>query len=228
MSRNLIILNCYNGSCIPTHPPVPVSHRWPPREDLRRMAWNKAKPLERESQSDPPYQTQKIFDRDEYIPILSRRHFSERRGTELTVRPAKKLFIDKKYQENIEDKPCGLRRVNLNNTITKIQYDKKHFAQRFGIENDPEILHIKTFHPDGNCLSMIETPIEKEFGIKKKLWSLTERRNGMELRIPGDKYYKASEHLSDFFKEGGLSQGQRIKLILIKRNQSGVIISMIR
>ena len=24
------------------------------REDLRRMAWNKAKPLERESQSDPP------------------------------------------------------------------------------------------------------------------------------------------------------------------------------
>ena len=50
----------------------------------------------------------------------------------------------------------------------------------------------------------------------------------MELRIPGDKYYKASEHLSDFFKEGGLSQGQRIKLILIKRNQSGVIISMIR
>lgn len=75
---------------------------------------------------------------------------------------------------------------------------------------------------------MIETPIEKEFGIKKKLWSLTERRNGMELRIPGDKYYKASEHLSDFFKEGGLSQGQRTKLILIQRNQSGVIISMIR
>ena len=175
MSQNLIILNFYNESYIPTHPPVPVSHRWPPREDLRRM---------------------------EYIPILSRRHFSERRGTELTVRPVKKLFIDKKYQENIEDKPCGLRRVNLNNTITKIQYDKKHFAQRFGIENDPEILHIKTFHPDGNCLSMIETPIEKEFGIKKKLWSLTERRNGMELRIPGDKYYKASEHLSDFFKEG--------------------------
>ena len=169
MSRNLIILNCYNGSYIPTHPPVPISHRWPPREDLRRM---------------------------EYIPILSRRHFSERRGTELTVRPAKKLFIDKKYQENIEDKPCWLRRVNLNNTITKIQYDKKHFAQRFGIENDPEILHIKTFHPDGNCLSMIETPIEKEFGIKKKLWSLTERRNGMELRIPGDKYYKASELIS--------------------------------
>ena len=159
-----------------------------------------------------PYQTQKIFDRDEYIPILSRRHFSERRGTELTVRPAKKLFIDKKYQENIEDKPCGLRRVNLNNTITKIQYDKKHFAQRFGIENDPEILHIKTFHPDGNCLSMIETPIEKEFGIKKKLWSLTERRNGMELRIPGDKYYKASEHLSDFFKEGGLIPGSTNKI----------------
>ena len=39
MSRNLIKFNCYNGSYIPTHPPVPVSHRWPPREDLRRMAW---------------------------------------------------------------------------------------------------------------------------------------------------------------------------------------------
>lgn len=54
---------------------------------------------------------------------------------------------------------------------------------------------------------MVETPIEKEFGIKKKLWSLTERRNGMELRIPGDKYYKASEHLSNFFREGGLVPG---------------------
>ena len=125
----------------------------------------------------------------------------------MVVKPAKKLFVDRKYQENIEGRPCGLRRVNLNNTVTKIQYDKRHFEERFGIENDPEVFHIKTIHPDGNCLSMVETPIEKEFGIKKKLWSLTERRNGMELRIPGDKYYKASEHLSNFFREGGLVPG---------------------
>lgn len=154
-----------------------------------------------------PNQTQKIFDRETHIPILGRRHFSEKRGNETMFKPTKRLFNEKKYKENIEDKPCGLKRVNIPNTITKIQYEKKHFVPRFGIENDPEILHIKTFHPDGNCRTFIETPIEREFGIKKKLYSLSERRNGMDLRIPGDKYYKASEHLSNFFKEGGLIPG---------------------
>ena len=154
-----------------------------------------------------PNQTQKIFDRDSYVPLLGRRHFSEVLSKEAQFKPARKVFNEKKYQTNIEDKPCGLKKVNLPNSVTKIQFDKRHYEPRYGIENDPEILHIRTYRPDGNTRTIVETPIEKEFGIKKKLWSLTERRNGMGLYVPGDKSYKASEHISNFFKEGGLIVG---------------------
>ena len=154
-----------------------------------------------------PNQTQKIFDRDSFIPLTGRRHFSERHSTEATFIPAKRLFTKQKFMENIEAKPQGLKRVNLTNTITKIQYDKKHFPPRFGVNNDPEVFHIKTFMPDGNYRTFKEIPIEKEFGQKKKIYCLEDKRNGMQIRIPGDKFYKASEHTNGFFKEGGLIVG---------------------
>jgi hypothetical protein len=44
-------------------------------------------------------------------------------------------------------------------------------------------------------------------GSKKRFWSIKEKRNGMEMRIPGDKYYRLSEHFPNYYKDGGLIPG---------------------
>lgn len=43
----------------------------------------------------------------------------------------------------------------------------------------------------------------------------------MPLRIPGDKYYKASEHLSNYFKEGGLIPGSTNNINFNKTQTKG-------
>ena len=49
-------------------------------------------------------------------------------------------------------------------------------------------------------------------GGKKRIWSIEQQRNGMQLRIPGDKYYRASEQFPNYFKEGGLIPGSTISV----------------
>ena len=44
-------------------------------------------------------------------------------------------------------------------------------------------------------------------GSKRRFSSIEEKRNGMEMRIPGDKYYRLSEHFPNYYKDGGLIPG---------------------
>ena len=44
-------------------------------------------------------------------------------------------------------------------------------------------------------------------GGKKRFSSIKEKRNGMEMRVPGDKFYRLSEHFPNYYKEGGLITG---------------------
>lgn len=163
-----------------------------------------------------PNQSEKIFDRDAKIPLLGRRHFEERQSPERIFLPGKKQNVKEKYRENIEDKPTGLRRIDIKYIDIKDKFDKRHFPPRFGVNADPECLHIKTYRPDGNTRTTKETPIEREFGMKKKLWSLRDIRNGLPTMSPGDKIYKNVDHSEGFFKDGGLIVGSTNVLNLNK------------
>ena len=52
-----------------------------------------------------------------------------------------------------------------------------------------------------------ERTTEVEFGIKRKLGTTEQRRNGIGLRCPGDKSYAAVECSPGYFKEEGLVPG---------------------
>lgn len=104
-------------------------------------------------------------------------------------------------------------------TQEKIWFQKKHFEEQFGINYDPEVLHIRTFYPDGNTRTYNETSIETEMGQKRLIPTLIQRRNEMLIRAPGDKPYKKSEYLSRYFHEGGLVPGST-NTINLKKTQS--------
>jgi hypothetical protein len=44
-------------------------------------------------------------------------------------------------------------------------------------------------------------------GMKKRVTTMYDQRNGLPLHSLGDKIYKAPEYQSNFFKEGGLITG---------------------
>jgi len=44
-------------------------------------------------------------------------------------------------------------------------------------------------------------------GGKRRIWSIEEQRNGMQMRSPGDKCYRTSEQFPTYYKEGGLIPG---------------------
>ena len=54
MSHNLIVLNCYNGSYIPTHPQYQYLIDGLPAKTCGEWPGIKPNHFERESQSDPP------------------------------------------------------------------------------------------------------------------------------------------------------------------------------
>lgn len=168
-----------------------------------------------------PSQTQRIFDGTASIPILGRRHFSEHHSEEVKYIPGKRSFPKQRSMENILARPRGLKRVAFHNTMTKMNFDRKHFPPRFGINNEPERLHMKTFHPNGHYRSFHEIAIEKELGQKKRLHFLEDRRNGIDVRSPGDKCYRVSEYLNGFFKDGGLIVGSTNRINFNKTYSKG-------
>ena len=89
----------------------------------------------------------------------------------------------------------------------KSAFERRHFPEKFGQEKIPFFQGIKTFYPNGQCRSIKEISLEKEMGGKRRLWSIKEKRNGMDMRVPGDKFYRLSEHFPTYYKEGGLIPG---------------------
>ena len=152
-----------------------------------------------------PSQINRILDDGVYQIEKNRKHFTEKFGFEKPYKNQKRLYsaFDIKYK----DKKEGLKPIKFIPAPIKSAFDKRHFPQKYGKERIPFFRGIKTFYPNGQCLSNKELSLEKEMGGKKRIWNILEKRNGMEMRIPGDKYYKESEHFPTYYKEGGLIPG---------------------
>jgi hypothetical protein len=56
----------------------------------------------------------------------------------------------------------------------------------------------------------IEASLEDMMTRKKPLPTLRERRNGLPLRVEGDKLYKYPDYCLDFFKEGQVVVGKKL------------------
>ena len=155
-----------------------------------------------------PIQINRIFDDGVYQIEKNRKHFKEKFGFEQPYKHQKRLFSATNFK--YEDKKEGLKPIKFRPTPIKTAFDRRHFPQKNGIERIPFYQGIKTFFPNGQCRTLKETTLEKMIGGKKRIWSIEQKRNGMKLRIPGDKYYRTSEQFPAFFKEGGLIPGSTI------------------
>ena len=58
-----------------------------------------------------------------------------------------------------------------------------------------------------NRKSVVEYQHEKVMGIKRRVKTLYDARNGLPLASLGDKIYKNPEYIPNFFKDGGLVVG---------------------
>ena len=152
-----------------------------------------------------PAKTNRIFDDGVYQIEKNRKHFKEKFGFEQPYKHPKRLFsaFNFKYEEKKE----GLKPIKFIPNPVKSAFDRRHFPQKYGVEKIPFFKGIKTFYPNGQCRSIQETILEKEMGSKRRFSSIEEKRNGMEMRIPGDKYYRLSEHFPNYYKDGGLIPG---------------------
>jgi hypothetical protein len=157
-----------------------------------------------------PIRNTKIFD-DRDCPIeKNRRHFPEKFGFEKPYKAPKRLCSA--YNIRCEDKKEGLRPIQFKPIPIKTAFERRHYPEKMGLEKIPYYKGLRTFYPNGQCRSFNETIIEKEMGGKKRIWTMEERRNGISMRNPGDKYYKASEQFPTYYKEGGLIPGSTIAI----------------
>ena len=152
-----------------------------------------------------PVQFNRILDDGVYQIEKNRKHFKEKYGFEKPYKNQKRLFsaINFKY----EDKKEGLKPIKFIPTPIKTAFDRKHFPQKQGIEKIPFYKGIRTYYPNGQCRSLKEMTLEKQMGGKKRVLSIEDQRNGMKMRVPGDKYYRTSEQFPTYYKEGGLIPG---------------------
>ena len=156
----------------------------------------------------PATVTGRIFDDGIYKNQIGKRHFQRGYSNESIFIPGRRPFPQKKNEMNIEEKKTGIKKVDITFTGPKLDYQRRHYDPKFGYEILPQPYYIKTFRPCDtyNC-SNKETSLEKEIGGKMRIYSLIQQRNGFDLRIPGDKFYKLSEQFPRFFHDGGLIPG---------------------
>ena len=152
-----------------------------------------------------PVQVNRILDDGVYQIEKNRKHFKEKFGFEQPYKNQKRLFsaINFKY----EDKKEGLKPIKFIPAPIKTAFDRKHFPQKYGVERIPFYKGIKTYYPNGQCSSFKETTLEKQMGGKRRVLSIEQQRNGMKMRVPGDKFYRTSEQFPTYYKEGGLIPG---------------------
>jgi hypothetical protein len=157
-----------------------------------------------------PITKTKIFD-DGQCPIeKNRRHYKEKFGFEKPYKAEKRLFSA--YNLKYEDKKEGLRAIKFRPNPVKTAFERRHFTEKMGVEKIPFFQGIKTFYPNGQCRTFNEMILEKEIGGKKRIWTMEQKRNGIDMRNPGDKYYKASEQFPTYYKDGGLIPGSTIAI----------------
>jgi hypothetical protein len=157
-----------------------------------------------------PIRNNHIFDNGECPIEKNRRHFKEKFGFEKPYKTAKRLLSA--YNLKYEDKKEGLKPIKFIPHIVKTAFDRRHFPEKRGLEKIPFYKGIKTFYWKNQCRTFSELMLEKEMGGKKRIWTMEQKRNGIDLRNPGDKYYKASEQFPTYYKDGGLIPGSTIAI----------------
>ena len=157
-----------------------------------------------------PIRNNHIFDNGECPIEKNRRHFKEKFGFEKPYKTAKRLLSA--YNLKYEDKKEGLKPIKFIPHIVKTAFDRRHFPEKRGLEKIPFYKGIKTFYGKNQCRTFSELMLEKEMGGKKRIWTMEQKRNGIDLRNPGDKYYKASEEFPTYYKDGGLIPGSTIAI----------------
>ena len=153
----------------------------------------------------------KVFDDGEMPIQKNRRHYKEKFGFEKPYKSEKRLF-SAAYNMKYEDKKEGLKSIKYVPNPIKSAYERRHYPEKFGVERVPFFRGLKTFYPNGNCRTFNEINLEKEIGGKKRIWTLEQKRNGIEMRNPGDKFYKASEQFPTYYRDGGLIPGSTIAM----------------
>ena len=153
----------------------------------------------------------KVFDDGEMPIQKNRHHYKEKFGFEKPYKSEKRLF-SAAYNMKYEDKKEGLKSIKYVPNPIKSAYERRHYPEKFGVERVPFFRGLKTFYPNGNCRTFNEINLEKEIGGKKRIWTLEQKRNGIEMRNPGDKYYKASEQFPTYYRDGGLIPGSTIAM----------------
>ena len=80
------------------------------------------------------------------------------------------------------------------------------FEERHGIERYPEpFCHISTGKFNRNSLD--EWGVDKQMGSKKRVHTINQMRNSLNISSPGDKSYRNVDYLPGFFQAGGLIVG---------------------
>ena len=155
-----------------------------------------------------PIRNNHIFDDGECPIEKNRRHFKEKFGFEKPYKTSKRLFSA--YNLKYEDKKEGIKPIRFIPHTVKTAFERRHFPEKKGFEKIPYYKGLRTFYGKVQFRSFRETNLEKEMGGKKRIWTMEQKRNGIDMRNPGDKYYKVSEHFPSYYKDGGLIPGSTI------------------
>ncbi len=155
-----------------------------------------------------PIQINRILDDGIYEIEKNRRHFKEKFGFEKEYKQKKRLFSAFNFKH--EEKKEELKPIKFSPAPIKTAFERRHFPKKYGIEKIPFYRGIRTFYKNEEKEILKEINLEKIINRKKRIWNIEQKRNGMKLRIPGDKYYKCSEHFPTYYKEGGLIPGSTI------------------
>lgn len=152
------------------------------------------------------------------LPLLGRRHFKERLCKDFEYFQTKKLIT----QQIKTDKVTGIKKL-LPLTIEKPEFIKKYIRHTLNNKIEKNISQKKCFR-EKYLASTEEIIINEEFGRKKKIETLENRRNNLPVKVPGEKPYKNPEWTSNFYIIGGLIVGStnslNFKKTLVKGNNN--------
>ena len=101
----------------------------------------------------PATVTSRIFDDGIYKNQFGKRQFPRGYSNESIFKPGRRPFPQKKGQMNIEEKKTGIKKVDIQFTDIKSDFQRRHFDPKYGYEIIPQPYYLKTFRPNGNYCS---------------------------------------------------------------------------
>lgn len=138
-----------------------------------------------------------------------RKHFEGHRSEEFQWKPTIRLDTIGVSTKVSQCKDEWVPRDKPERTFTDARHraQKKHLVPGVSGTYEEQEVGLRTFIDVHNRKSLDEFSVDKRMGIKQRVHTLYDQRNGLPLASLGDKVYKAPEYQPGFFKEGGLVTG---------------------